>query len=216
MCLGDRGKSTIDAKYAKYSTEQLEVILTHLTDPDDKELVKKELSRRYYNHYLDLINAPGDEPQAVTAPGPEAASDVAEAAGEETSDPGAYPALAAEVAGIAEVAPPQLTPPPPPETAVDLPEKTGENVAKRKFCFIATAAYGTPLAPEVLVLQNFRDEYLAPHALGEQCIRAYYCFSPYLARQINRQPTLRRLTRFFLTPIILGIKKTFGSSSFPK
>jgi hypothetical protein len=215
----NRGESAIDAKYAKYSTEQLEVILTHLSDPDEKELVKQELSRRYYNHYLGLINTPEGEPQVGSAPGSEAASPGPGAAGEDmpaTGAPaGAYPALEEELAGIAAVAPPQLTLPPP-EAAADLAEKTGEPAPRKKFCFIATAAYGTPLAPEVMVLQRFRDDYLAPHALGEKCIRVYYRLSPGIARQINRHPAWRQLTRFFLTPLILGIKKTFGSSSSQK
>jgi hypothetical protein len=214
--LENRRESSIDAKYAKYSTEQLEVILTHLSDPDDQELVKKELSRRYYNHYLSLGSAPGDKPQAARVSGPEAATDGTEEAGEDlpaTGAPsGAYPALAEEVAGIEELEPPRLTPPPL-AAGADQAEKTGEPATKKKLCFIATAAYGTPLAPEIVVLQRFRDDYLAPQALGEQCLRAYYRFSPYLANQISRQPILRRLTRMFLTPLIGLIKKTFDYSA---
>ena len=44
----------MNSKYDKYSTEQLEVIYTHLTDPDERELVKQELSARYYQHYLNV------------------------------------------------------------------------------------------------------------------------------------------------------------------
>jgi hypothetical protein len=199
--LRQAGGSSIKTKYAKYSTEQLEVILTHLSDPDDRELVKKELSRRYYDHYLGLIKDPEEAPQAVTAPEPEV-----EAAGEETSGPGDYPALAEEAAGIEELGPPRLSPPPPLETAGNLAEKT----AKKKLCFIATAAFGTPLAPEVMVLQNFRDDYLAPHSLGRQCLQLYYRLSPGLAQTISRHPSLGQLTRMFLTPIIRGIKKICG------
>jgi hypothetical protein len=90
------------------------------------------------------------------------------------------------------------------------PEQAGaKNPGKsaRKFCFIATAAYGSPLAEEVVVLQNFRDAYLAGNAMGERCIEAYYRLGPYIARPISRHGALQQFTRFLLAPIILLLKK---------
>ena len=67
--------------------------------------------------------------------------------------------------------------------------------AENEQCFIATACYGSPNAPEVLVLRNFRDELLEPHALGRGVMRAYYRASPAPAAAIARRPWLRDLVR---------------------
>ena len=98
-----------------------------------------------------------------------------------------------------------------PEVAASPREQKGaEKPTKRRFCFIATAAYGSPLAQEVVLLQDFRDHYLAPHALGEKFIRAYYRVSPALARQISKNKALKLLTRFLLSHIIFLVKKSSG------
>jgi hypothetical protein len=192
----------VNSKYAKYSTEQLEVIISHLADPDEKELVKKELSQRYYQHYLGIINTPEDQVQPGSEAGPlaESEEDLAETEGAAGCD---------ELAAIQEVGPITLTPPAGPEAAADLAAKPADKTAKKKYCFIATAAYGSPLAREVVLLQNYRDDYLSQNPLGEKFIRAYYWFSPYFARQVSRSTSLRLLTRCLLTPLILLIKRNY-------
>lgn len=67
-------------------------------------------------------------------------------------------------------------------------------------CFIATAAYGSILAPEVRSLRAFRDAYLMTHAPGKALVAVYYRFSPPLAAIIGEDPSLRAATRFFLAP----------------
>ncbi|MFZ2087950.1 MAG: CFI-box-CTERM domain-containing protein [Desulfobaccales bacterium] len=203
---------TIDSKYAKYSTEQLEVILTHLSDPAEKDLVKTELSKRYYNHYLGILHTPDGQAETAapsTPEGPASPAGGAETPGQPTGQtpPAASAALEEDLAGIPEVSPISLQLPPSQETAHQRAEQKVPGKGKRRFCFIATAAYGSPLAPEVTVLQDFRDTYLARHSLGERCIEAYYRISPLLAHQISRHQALQRLTRFFLAPIILLLKK---------
>jgi hypothetical protein len=72
-----------------------------------------------------------------------------------------------------------------------------------KACFIATATYGSPLAPEVQLLRDYRDEELALSPAGRWFIRLYEKSSPPLAEWIEQHTTVRRwVLRFFLIPIV--------------
>jgi hypothetical protein len=69
-------------------------------------------------------------------------------------------------------------------------------------CFIATAAFGSPLAPQVQLLREVRDQYLLPHPAGQALVALYYTLSPPLAEMIAGSETLRAIVRAGLTPII--------------
>ena len=69
-------------------------------------------------------------------------------------------------------------------------------------CFIATAAYGTPMAPQVDVLRVWRERYLRPHGPGRFLIRAYEMLSPPLTDVIRDSAWLRAGTRALLWPIV--------------
>jgi hypothetical protein len=69
-------------------------------------------------------------------------------------------------------------------------------------CFIATAAYGSPLASQVAVLRRVRDRHLAPHAPGRMLIELYYEHGPTLAAFVREHGWLRALSRAVLTPIV--------------
>ena len=73
-------------------------------------------------------------------------------------------------------------------------------------CFIATAAYGSPLEPHVAALRRFRDQYLARTELGRAFIRFYYRHSPPIAAVIARHEWLRLLVRMLLTPVVLAVE----------
>jgi hypothetical protein len=69
-------------------------------------------------------------------------------------------------------------------------------------CFIATAAYGTPLAEEIEVLRQFRDEYLLTNPLGRLFVSVYYRSSPPLADFIDDHPALKPMVRTGLSPVV--------------
>jgi hypothetical protein len=69
-------------------------------------------------------------------------------------------------------------------------------------CFIATAAYGSPMAPQVDVLRVWRDRHLRPHWMGRSFIRAYEMVSPPLADAIRDSAWLRAAARVFLWPVV--------------
>ncbi|MDI6810373.1 MAG: cohesin domain-containing protein [archaeon] len=62
-------------------------------------------------------------------------------------------------------------------------------------CFIATAAYGTPLHEDIDVLRDFRDEYLMTNAIGKEFVKVYYAASPPIAEVISEHEWLRTLLR---------------------
>jgi len=76
----------------------------------------------------------------------------------------------------------------------DLPDQGG--------CFIATAAYGSPLEPHVQILKEFRDSYLLPTALGRRFVAIYYHYGPPLANFIQEHDFVKSLVRLLLLPVI--------------
>lgn len=74
-------------------------------------------------------------------------------------------------------------------------------------CFIATAAYGTPMAKEIEVLRRFRDRELEPSPMGRSLVKTYYRLSPPVANVLSRSEKMRALVRFNLKPIVDTLKK---------
>ena len=79
-------------------------------------------------------------------------------------------------------------------------------------CFIATAAYGSYLHPQVKILRDFRDEFLISNSLGRKCVHLYYQYSPRIANHMEKYRFLQCLTRQALLPLIgmsaLSLKTT--------
>lgn len=84
-----------------------------------------------------------------------------------------------------------------------------ENPPKKGMCFVATAAFGSPLAPEVVFLSRYRDEVLLKSKAGALFVKIYYRVSPPLAKLIARVKILRTIVRnLFLTPLLRVLKAT--------
>ncbi|MBM4371530.1 MAG: fibronectin type III domain-containing protein [Deltaproteobacteria bacterium] len=70
------------------------------------------------------------------------------------------------------------------------------------FCFVATAAWGSPMEPHVATLRAFRDRVLLRSAFGRGLVDAYYTDGPVLARVVEGSPALRALARLVLWPLV--------------
>jgi uncharacterized repeat protein (TIGR01451 family) len=73
-------------------------------------------------------------------------------------------------------------------------------------CFIATAAYGSPLDPHLDSLRDFRDRFMMTNRPGRALVRFYYRYSPPLADFISDRDWLRSVVRALLTPIVYTIE----------
>jgi hypothetical protein len=76
------------------------------------------------------------------------------------------------------------------------------NFKATRMCFIATAAYGTPMAEEVQILREFRDKYLLTNPLGRAFVDFYYTVSPPIAEFITEYPVLKPIVRAGLLPVV--------------
>ena len=74
-------------------------------------------------------------------------------------------------------------------------------------CFVATATFGNPFAPEVVTLRRFRDEVISQTALGRSLIRLYYFVSPFIATLVSRSKVLKAASRVSLTRVVLFLQR---------
>ena len=73
-------------------------------------------------------------------------------------------------------------------------------------CYIATMVYGDYNHPQVLVLRNFRDGFLANYVLGRSFIRLYYKYSPTWVEALKNKTIVNQAIKRGLTIFIKLIK----------
>ena len=76
-------------------------------------------------------------------------------------------------------------------------------------CFIATAAYGTPLHEDIDILRDFRDERLMTNPLGRTLVKTYYETSPPIADALREHEGLRTAVREGLIKPLVYVSRTF-------
>jgi len=76
-------------------------------------------------------------------------------------------------------------------------------------CLIATAAYGSELAPQVQFLREIRDNTVMSTASGSEFMtgfnQLYYSFSPVIADLERENPVFQEAVRVFITPMIFTL-----------
>lgn len=98
--------------------------------------------------------------------------------------------------------------PPPPPTPAPSPPTPSQPApapppAEDEGCFIAAAAFGSPMAEEIDILREFRDEILLPNGFGAAFVSLYYKSSPPIADFISQHEFLKTIVREgFVAPIV--------------
>jgi hypothetical protein len=72
-------------------------------------------------------------------------------------------------------------------------------------CFVATAAWGSPMASEIGTLRRFRDRHLMTNTVGRALVDAYHAVGPHAADVIRDDDTLRSIVRTALTPVLRAL-----------
>ena len=83
---------------------------------------------------------------------------------------------------------------------------TQESEEEGGGCLIATAAYGSELAPQVQMLREIRDNQLMNTESGSAFMstfnEAYYSFSPIIADMERESPVFKEIVKLGLTPML--------------
>ena len=100
----------------------------------------------------------------------------------------------------------------PPTDLLEVPppdDSTGESNGGGGGCLIATAAYGSELAPQVQHLRELRDNTVLSTGSGAAFMasfnQVYYSFSPAIADLQREHPVFREAVRIALTPMLASL-----------
>jgi len=95
------------------------------------------------------------------------------------------------------------------ETVVETVTEQPQSTTKGGGCLIATAAYGSELAPQVQQLRELRDNSLLQTESGTSFMESfndfYYSFSPIIADYERENPVFREMVKIAITPMISSL-----------
>ncbi|MCH7559951.1 MAG: peptidylprolyl isomerase [Thaumarchaeota archaeon] len=100
------------------------------------------------------------------------------------------------------------------KTIAGIEEKTetfvlDESASEGGGCLIATATYGTELAPQVQQLREIRDQKLMNTEFGQSFLNSfndfYYSFSPYIADYERENLVFKEIVKIIITPMISSL-----------
>jgi hypothetical protein len=88
-------------------------------------------------------------------------------------------------------------------------EVSAEQESKSGGCLIATAAFGSELAPQVQFLREIRDNTVLSTASGTSFMTAfnsfYYSFSPTVADLERQNPMFKEMVKVAITPLLSSL-----------
>ena len=84
-----------------------------------------------------------------------------------------------------------------------------ENNPEVGGCLIATATYGSEMAPQVQLLREIRDNQLMSTESGASFMsgfnQLYYSFSPYIADMERENPVFKEMVKIAITPLLTSL-----------
>lgn len=88
-------------------------------------------------------------------------------------------------------------------------EKPPADKEKGGGCLIATATYGSELAPQVQMLREIRDKTLLKTSSGATFMTGfnsvYYTFSPTVAEWERQNPVFKETVKIAITPLLISL-----------
>jgi len=89
----------------------------------------------------------------------------------------------------------------------DEEEEQNQSDASGGACFVATAAYGDRLHPDVVDLRRFRDAHLCKSVAGRAFIRFYWIVGPVMARYTKPGDMHAKIARYGLARLVSVLRK---------
>ena len=165
-------------------------------------IVKAMWNKQPADTTFEFVGGAAPEPVDDTAAEDAAAAEAAAAAAAEAAAAAAAAAAAEAAAAVTVEAEPEPEPEP---VMVSQPaeEKKGGG------CLIATAAFGSEMAPQVQFLREIRDNKVLQTESGSAFMTGfnqfYYSFSPAVADYERENPAFKETVKFALTPMLTSL-----------